>query len=196
MLLWRICKTARMLQGSILSEARIVSAFSVVLCSRVCVPSPRASTLQDSKSRTYTRKSSIHVLVSANVARSPANSMLRFRRIPGVSSSPSACSLPSQGCSNLSLEGIRITSLGPLVMAMRVMLHQLLDYCARPLPQAPRLCLMVRIAGDQVNTTAGSGACGTAWHARGVAKSICIGCPFSTSRAQLPWRETSPPKNA
>ena len=28
---WRICKVARMLQGSILSEARIVSAFSVVL---------------------------------------------------------------------------------------------------------------------------------------------------------------------
>ena len=57
-------------------------------------------------------------------------------------------------------------------------------------------CLMVRIAGsdvassnsfssDQVITAAGSGACalpcGSSRHARGVVKSICIGCPFSTS---------------
>ena len=32
---WRVCKAARMLQESILSEARIVSAFSVVLCCKV-----------------------------------------------------------------------------------------------------------------------------------------------------------------
>ena len=74
----------------------VVSAFSVVLCCRVCVPSHRASTSKDSKSRTYMRKSSVHAPDSANVARLPANSMLNFRRIPGESSSPSACSLPSQ----------------------------------------------------------------------------------------------------
>ena len=41
-LVCRICNAARMLQESILSEARIVSAFGVVLCCRFCVPSPRA----------------------------------------------------------------------------------------------------------------------------------------------------------
>ena len=37
-LVWRICKAARTLQESILSEARIVSASSVVLCCMVWVP--------------------------------------------------------------------------------------------------------------------------------------------------------------
>ena len=68
-LVCRICKAVRMLHESILSGARIVSAFSVVLGCRVCVPSPRASTSKDSKSRTYIRKSSVHAPVSANVAR-------------------------------------------------------------------------------------------------------------------------------
>ena len=41
------------------------------------------------------------------------------------------------GCSKLSLEGLRIASLVPLVVAMRVVLKQLLENGARPLPQAP-----------------------------------------------------------
>ena len=36
-----ICRAARILHESILSKARIVSAFSVVLCCTVCAPSPR-----------------------------------------------------------------------------------------------------------------------------------------------------------
>ena len=40
------------------------------------------------------------------------------------------------GCSNLGLEGLRIKPLDPLEMAMRVVLQQLLEYSARPLPQA------------------------------------------------------------
>ena len=131
---------------------RIVSAFSVVLCCKVCVPSPRASTSKDSKSHTYIRKSSVHAPVTANVARFPANAMLNFRRIPGVSSSPSACSLPSWARTNSvgpnqahraaatsGLEGFWITSLHPLVMTMRVVLQEHLEFCARHLPQAPRL---------------------------------------------------------
>ena len=90
-LVCRICKAARMLHESILSEVCIVSAFSVVLCCRVCVPKPRASTSQDSKSRTYMRNSSVHAPVSANIARLPANSILNIHLIPGVSSPPSAC---------------------------------------------------------------------------------------------------------
>ena len=54
-LVCRICKAARMLQESILSEARIVSAFSVVLCCRVCVPSPRQPHRTTNRARTYAR---------------------------------------------------------------------------------------------------------------------------------------------
>ena len=91
---WRICKAARMLQESILSEARIVSAFSVVLCSKVWVPSPRASTSRANMSRTCKRKSSVQTPFSANAARFPANSTLAFRHCPGVSPSSTACSPP------------------------------------------------------------------------------------------------------
>ena len=98
MLVWRICKAARMfarvcacwseesvklpecLHESILPEARIVSAFNVVLCCKVRVPSPRASISRDNKSRTYTRKSSVHAPVSADGARFPASSILSFWR--------------------------------------------------------------------------------------------------------------------
>ena len=118
----------------------------------MCVPSPRASISQDNKSRTYLRRSSVHAPVSAIVARLPAN------------------------CSNLSLEGFRITWLDPLVMAIR----EILRTSSASGPAAG--CLMVRIArsdvagsnsfsSDQVNTASGSGACallcGSAWHARG-----------------------------
>ena len=91
---WRICDAAPMLQESTSSEARIVSAFSVVLCCKVRVPSPRASSSRANISRTYKRKSSVHAPVSANAARFPANSPLTFRRCPGVSPSSTACSPP------------------------------------------------------------------------------------------------------
>ena len=85
-----------------------------------------------------------------------------------------------------------MTSLSPLVMAVRVMLQQLLQRGASPLSQTPRLVpdgthrrQRRRQLQQLLLTAAGSGACalpcGSAWHARGVAKSTCIGCPFSTS---------------
>ena len=200
----RIGRAARMLQESILSEARIVSAFSAVLCCKVWVPSPRASASRANISRTYKRKSSVHAPVSANAARFPADSK-------PISPSLTACSPPSQARS--SSVGPSQAHLAAASSSLRDSESRLLAHCwwqfvwscssclskAHVLCLRPRgWCLMVRIAGNdvansssrssvQLLTAVGSGAsalpCSSAWPARGVAMSICVCWPVSAGPA-------------
>ena len=121
-----------MLHVSTLSEARIVSAFCAVLCCKVSVPSQRALTSRYNKSRAQ----EFH----------PRARLSLHRPLTGCASA--LASVPhhlrphtnSAGCSQApSLEGLRIASLVPLVLGMRVVLEQLFEGGARPLPHAPRL---------------------------------------------------------
>ena len=137
-----------MLQESVLSKH--ASCPPSVLCSAArCACHHRAHQLHGTtnRARTYARAQSKHLSELTSLSFLQAQFSACASALASVLCHPRARRhhRPAQAawdpgppsCSKFSLEGFMITSLGPLVVAMRVMWQQLLEYCARPLPRAP-----------------------------------------------------------
>ena len=190
-----------MLQESLWSEARIVSAFSVVLLVQgvgaisapinlTCQHTAHIQAQEFCPRTRFCRCGALSCQLNAQLAPLTWRQSIVVRMFAAIISSHQQRGTQAGPpfCSEFSLERLRITPLDPPVVAMRVA-HVL---CLRP----RGWCLMVRMAGGDVansnncssvhvTTAVGSGVsalpCDSAWQTRGVDISICVGWPVSTS---------------
>ena len=133
-----------MLRESIVSEARIVSAFYVVLLQSACPISTCINLVRQEITHAHSQELEPRTgpgWLQAQLTPLPPRQFLIISVLAatmGLHLQRGAQSSPS-GRNMLSLEGLKIPTLAPLVVAMRVTLQQLLEDGTRPLTQVPWL---------------------------------------------------------